>query len=68
VEVWATSLVELQDLASSAGARVVGKALQRSYEPAPATLVGRGKAEDIRATRYQLDFGVHLMVSLPRPV
>ena len=46
------ALVELQDLASSAGARVVGKALQRSYEPAPATLVGRGKAEEIRATAH----------------
>jgi GTP-binding protein HflX len=42
-------LLELQDLASSAGARVVGKVLQRSYEPDPATLVGRGKAEEIRA-------------------
>jgi GTP-binding protein HflX len=43
------ALVELQDLARSAGAFVVGKVLQRSYEPDPATLVGRGKAEEIRA-------------------
>jgi GTP-binding protein HflX len=45
-------LLELQDLASSAGARVVGKVLQRSYEPDPATLVGRGKAEEIRAAAH----------------
>jgi len=46
------TLLELQDLASSAGARVVGKVLQRSYEPDPATLVGRGKAEEIRAAAH----------------
>ena len=43
------SLEELHELASSAGARVVGSVLQRSPEPDAATLVGRGKAREIYA-------------------
>jgi len=44
------TLDELRELSTSAGAQVVGSVLQRSPEPDPATLVGRGKVEDIRAT------------------
>ncbi len=40
---------ELKELALSAGARVVGTALQRMPEPDPATLLGRGKVNEIRA-------------------
>jgi GTP-binding protein HflX len=43
------SLRELKELAASAGARVVGTALQRSPEPDPATLLGRGKVHEVRA-------------------
>lgn len=43
------SLEELRELASSAGAEVVGEVLQHSPEPDPATLVGRGKVHEIRA-------------------
>jgi GTP-binding protein HflX len=43
------TLAELRDLATSAGARVVGSDLQRSPEPHPATLVGRGKVQEVRA-------------------
>ena len=43
------SLRELRDLATSAGARVVGSLLQRSPEPDPATLLGRGKVNEVRA-------------------
>jgi len=42
------SLRELKELAASAGAIVVGTALQRSPEPDPATLLGRGKVHEIR--------------------
>jgi GTPase len=42
------SLGELQELAASAGARVVGTLLQRSPEPDPATLLGRGKVHELR--------------------
>jgi GTP-binding protein HflX len=35
-------------LAASAGAQVAGSALQRSPEPDPATLVGRGKVHEVR--------------------
>ncbi len=41
-------LLELAELASSAGAQVVGQMVQRSPAPNPATLIGRGKAEEVR--------------------
>ncbi|HEV2495458.1 MAG TPA: GTPase HflX [Terriglobia bacterium] len=52
------TLVELRELATSAGAEVVGAVLQRSPAPDPATLVGRGKVEEVRReTRaLQADF------------
>jgi len=43
------SLRELQELTTSAGVKVAGTILPRSPEPDPATLVGRGKAHEIRA-------------------
>ncbi len=43
------SLEELHELASTAGAQVVGSVLQRSPEADAATLVGRGKAREICA-------------------
>jgi GTP-binding protein HflX len=42
------SVDELQLLARSAGAQVVGSLIQERSRPDPATLVGRGKVEDIR--------------------
>jgi GTP-binding protein HflX len=41
------SLDELRSLASSAGAGVAGQFLQRRDRPDPATLIGRGKLEEI---------------------
>ncbi len=41
------SLAELRELASSAGAEVVGEFFQRKDRPDPATLIGRGKLEEI---------------------
>ncbi len=41
------SLAELSDLAASAGADVVGEFLQHRDRPDPATLIGRGKLEEI---------------------
>jgi GTP-binding protein HflX len=41
------SLAELRELATSAGAVVVGEVLQRRDKPDPATLIGRGKLEEI---------------------
>jgi len=46
------SLRELKELTASAGARVVGTALQRSSDPDPATLLGRGKVHEIRAEAH----------------
>jgi len=41
------SLAELRELAVSAGAQVVGEFLQTREKPEPATLIGRGKLEEI---------------------
>ncbi|MFB3812939.1 MAG: GTPase HflX [Terriglobales bacterium] len=41
------SLEELRELASSAGAEVAGEFLQQRDRPDPATLIGRGKLEEI---------------------
>ena len=41
------SMDELRELAASAGAEVVGEFLQRRDRPDPATLIGRGKLEEI---------------------
>ncbi len=49
------TLEELRDLSMSAGARVVGSALQRAPTPDPATLVGRGKLVEIRASAAATD-------------
>ena len=40
-------LAELAELTRSAGAAVVGRVAQRRDRPDPATLVGRGKAEEL---------------------
>ncbi len=41
------SLDELRSLATSAGAQIAGEFLQRRDKPDPATLIGRGKLEEI---------------------
>ena len=41
------SLAELHELATSAGAEVVGELVQHRDKPDPATLIGRGKLEEI---------------------
>ncbi|MGZ4788554.1 MAG: GTPase HflX [Terriglobales bacterium] len=41
------SLAELHELTLSAGAEIVGEVLQRRDKPDPATLIGKGKVEEI---------------------
>ncbi len=53
-------LDELAQLAESAGAEVVGRAMQGRRAPDPATYIGRGKAEAIGATAREL--GADLLV------
>jgi len=43
------SLEELAELAASAGAEIVGRAMQTRAAPEAATLVGHGKVEELRA-------------------
>lgn len=47
----AGSLDELELLADTAGAVVVGRTLQRLDAPSPATYIGKGKVEEIKALR-----------------
>ncbi|MBI3877125.1 MAG: GTPase HflX [Verrucomicrobia bacterium] len=56
-DTWAVrdSLDELAELARTAGARVVGDGTQRLVAPAPATFIGRGKAEDFARECKALD-------------
>jgi GTP-binding protein HflX len=49
------SLDELERLVDTAGAEVVGRALQRREAPDPATFVGRGKAEELHRLAEVLD-------------
>ena len=46
-----SSLQELALLASTAGAEIAGMTLQRLDSPNPATYVGKGKLEEIKARR-----------------
>ena len=50
-DVWALqdSLDELAQLAATAGVEVVGQVTQKLDQPNPATLVGKGKLEEIRS-------------------
>lgn len=44
---WEESLDELRNLATSAGAQIVGEFSQHRDRPEPATLIGKGKLEEI---------------------
>jgi len=54
------SLEELGELAASAGARVVGTALQERKRRDPATLVGKGKLEELKARCEEQEIGLVL--------
>jgi GTP-binding protein HflX len=45
-------LAELKELTASAGARMVGTALQRMPHPDPATLLGSGKVHEVRTEAH----------------
>ena len=48
------SLDELAELATTAGAQIVGEGTQKMDAPAPATFIGKGKAEEFAAQCKQL--------------
>ncbi len=52
------SLDELAILAHGAGAVVVGRAIQRVESPHPAHYIGKGKLEEIVASRQECDYSV----------
>ncbi|MDR3762866.1 MAG: GTPase HflX [Acidobacteriota bacterium] len=49
------SLAELRELATSAGAEVVGEVLQRRDRPEASTLIGRGKVEEVAAASKMVE-------------
>jgi GTP-binding protein HflX len=49
------SLAELRELAGSAGAEVVGEVLQSRDAPDPATVIGKGKLEEIKGAAAMAD-------------
>ena len=51
-----SSLEELALLADTAGARVVGRAVQRLERPNPATYLGKGKVQEIASQRFTLGY------------
>jgi GTPase len=51
------SMRELQELVTSAGACVAGAVVQYSPRPDPATLIGRGKVEEIRSSTRECGAG-----------
>ena len=53
-------LDELAQLADTAGAQVVGRAVQARRTPDPATSIGKGKAEEVAATAREL--GADLLI------
>jgi GTP-binding protein HflX len=56
------SVEELALLAETAGAEVVGRAIQRMNAPHPATYIGKGKLEEIRALRERDGDDAYTMV------
>ena len=51
-------MAELRELSLSAGAKVVGEFLQVRDRPDPATLIGRGKLEELSATAQSAGAGL----------
>ena len=54
------SLDELAQLGETAGVEVVGRFVQRLATPNPATYVGKGKLEEIRQAKAELNYNVAL--------
>lgn len=52
------SMAELRELSLSAGAEVVGEFLQVREKPDPATLIGRGKLQELSATAQSAGAGL----------
>ena len=52
------SLAELGELATTAGARVVGLATQRMTQPAVATYIGKGKVQEVMESAKELEANV----------
>jgi GTP-binding protein HflX len=52
------SMNELAELAAGAGAAIVGRSLQKRDRPDPATLIGRGKLEELAAAAKMAEAGL----------
>ncbi len=54
------SIAELAQLARTAGIEVVGQTIQRLERPNPATYIGKGKVEELKLLKAELDYDVLL--------
>ncbi len=54
------SLAELAQLARTAGIEVVGSTIQRLDQPRPATLIGKGKVEELKTLKGEMGFDLLL--------
>lgn len=68
-ELWRAedSVEELAQLARTAGIEVLGSTIQRLQAPKPATFVGSGKVEELRAWGRELEYDVLLFDDELRP-
>jgi GTPase len=62
------SLEELAQLANSAGARVVGKAVQQMNTPSHESYIGAGKLQEIKALKETVDYNVVILDDELKPV
>jgi GTP-binding protein HflX len=51
-------MLELGELARTAGVTVVGTETQRRQRPDPALFIGKGKAEELHALKHETDFNL----------
>src|SRR2546430_8486638 len=49
-------MLELSELARTAGVVVVGTDTQRRHKPDPTLFIGKGKAEELHALKHEADF------------
>jgi len=63
---WEESLDELRSLATSAGATIAGEFTQHRDRPEPATLIGKGKLEEIAGAAASVSADVILSITTSR--
>ena len=63
-----STMDELRELATTAGARIIGETVQNRVRPDPATYIGKGKIEELRHTVDDNDISVVIIDDELSPV